>query len=225
MNVFGGEDRFWLGPEGGQFALYFKQGDPFDFDRWQVPEAFDWGSWPIASRSPTVVRFHKPMTLVNYAGTRLTIDVDRTVRLLTSKEIAADLGTAPGSGVQAVAFESSNSVTNRGAAAWSTDSGLVSIWILGQFNPTPRTTIALPIVAGSGSDARPDRQRRIFREGSARSADGQGIRGALPGRRPISQQDRPAAGTCALDRRQLRCRCACADARAVFASRRTPPAT
>ena len=155
MNVFGGEDRFWLGPEGGQFALYFKHGDPFDFDRWQVPEAFDWGSWPIASRSPTVVRFHKPITLVNYAGTRLTIDVDRTVRLLTSKEIATDLGTAPGSGVRAVAFESSNSVTNRGAAAWNKDSGLVSIWILGQFNPTPRTTIALPIVAGSDATLGP----------------------------------------------------------------------
>src|SRR4051812_8627811 len=24
MNVFGGEDRFWLGPEGGQYGLYFK---------------------------------------------------------------------------------------------------------------------------------------------------------------------------------------------------------
>jgi hypothetical protein len=41
MNVFGGEDRFWLGPEGGQYALYFKPGDPFDLDHWQVPEAFD----------------------------------------------------------------------------------------------------------------------------------------------------------------------------------------
>src|SRR5262249_31462213 len=30
MNVFGGEDRFWLGPEGGQFALFFRRGDPFD---------------------------------------------------------------------------------------------------------------------------------------------------------------------------------------------------
>ena len=29
MNVFGGEDRFWLGPEGGQYALYFKPGDPY----------------------------------------------------------------------------------------------------------------------------------------------------------------------------------------------------
>src|SRR4029077_4606243 len=39
MNVFGGEDRFWLGPEGGQFALYFKPGDPFDLDHWQGPGA------------------------------------------------------------------------------------------------------------------------------------------------------------------------------------------
>ena len=43
MNVFGGEDRFWLGPEGGQYALYFKPGDPFDLDHWQVPEPIDWG--------------------------------------------------------------------------------------------------------------------------------------------------------------------------------------
>ncbi|RQW03999.1 hypothetical protein EH222_11785, partial [candidate division KSB1 bacterium] len=30
MNAFGGEDRFWLGPEGGQFSIFFKKGDPFD---------------------------------------------------------------------------------------------------------------------------------------------------------------------------------------------------
>ena len=28
MNAFGGEDRFWLGPEGGQFSIFFKKGDP-----------------------------------------------------------------------------------------------------------------------------------------------------------------------------------------------------
>src|SRR5438309_11935917 len=80
MNVFGGEDRFWLGPEGGQYALFFKPGDPFDLDHWQVPEPLDWGSWAVASQSPTAVRFHKRMTLVNYSTTRMEIDVDRTVR-------------------------------------------------------------------------------------------------------------------------------------------------
>ena len=36
-----GEDRFWLGPEGGQFALFFKKGDPFDLDHWQTPAMMD----------------------------------------------------------------------------------------------------------------------------------------------------------------------------------------
>ncbi|MFA6479143.1 MAG: DUF6786 family protein [Victivallaceae bacterium] len=26
INAFGGEDRFWLGPEGGQFSLFFNKG-------------------------------------------------------------------------------------------------------------------------------------------------------------------------------------------------------
>ena len=26
MNGFGGEDRFWLGPEGGKYSVYFEQG-------------------------------------------------------------------------------------------------------------------------------------------------------------------------------------------------------
>tara|TARA_B110000977_G_C11076974_1_gene491575 strand:- start:932 stop:1432 length:501 start_codon:yes stop_codon:yes gene_type:complete len=33
--IFGGEERFWLGPEGGQFALYFKPGAKFEFSDWK----------------------------------------------------------------------------------------------------------------------------------------------------------------------------------------------
>jgi hypothetical protein len=148
MNVFGGEDRFWLGPEGGQYSLFFKPGDPFDLDHWQVPDSFDWGKWDVASQSPTAVRFRKRMTLVNYSGTRLDIDVDRTVRLLSATDITARLGESPGNTVRAVAFESSNTVTNIGTIGWEPKSGLVSAWILGQFTPSPDTTIALPFVPG-----------------------------------------------------------------------------
>ena len=44
INVFGGEDRFWLGPEGGQFSIFFKEGDSFDLEHWQTPESIDWGA-------------------------------------------------------------------------------------------------------------------------------------------------------------------------------------
>src|SRR5262245_6118633 len=47
MNVFGGEDRFWLGPEGGQYGLYFEPGSSFDLANWQVPEPLDWGAWRV----------------------------------------------------------------------------------------------------------------------------------------------------------------------------------
>jgi uncharacterized protein DUF6786 len=151
MNVFGGEDRFWLGPEGGQYALYFKPGDPFDLDHWQVPEAFDWGTWEIASQSTAAVSFRKRMTLANYSGTPLSIDADRTVRLLTDAEIPAHLGVAPGGAVRMVAFESSNTVINTGGVGWTPKSGLVSVWILGMFNPSPATTIALPYTPGPES--------------------------------------------------------------------------
>src|SRR5262245_5152450 len=82
MNVFGGEDRFWLGPEGGQFSLYFKKADPFDLDHWQVPEGFDWGAWDVDSQSPSSVRFRKRLSLRNYSETPFEIEVTRTVRLL-----------------------------------------------------------------------------------------------------------------------------------------------
>ena len=37
MNAFGGEDRFWMGPEGGQFSIFFAKGAQFEFDDWFTP--------------------------------------------------------------------------------------------------------------------------------------------------------------------------------------------
>jgi uncharacterized protein DUF6786 len=148
INVFGGEDRFWLGPEGGQYSLYFKKGDPFDLDHWQVPEPIDWGKWDVDSQTPTSVRFRKRMSLVNYSGTKLDIDVDRAVRLLSTSDVAEHFGAQVGSGVRMVAFESTNTVTNTGTEPWQPKSGLVSVWILGMFTPSPETTIAIPFAPG-----------------------------------------------------------------------------
>jgi hypothetical protein len=151
INVFGGEDRFWLGPEGGQFSLYFKQGDPFDLDHWQVPAVIDWGKWDVDSRSDNAVRFRKRISLSNYTGTPFEMEVDRNVRLLSADDFTAYLGEPLGNGVRMVAFESSNTVKNVGRDAWLPKSGLVSVWILGMFTPSPETTIAIPFVAGSES--------------------------------------------------------------------------
>ncbi|HMJ16061.1 MAG TPA: DUF6786 family protein, partial [Polyangiaceae bacterium] len=151
MTVFGGEDRFWLGPEGGQYALYFPPGAAFDFEHWQVPEGIDWGPWPITSRSAREVRFKTELQLVNYAGTRFRVTVDRIVRLLD--QLAALPAVARSA--SAVAYESVNTITNSGTSAWTPDTGLVSIWILGMFQPTPETVIVIPFRPGPESELGP----------------------------------------------------------------------
>jgi hypothetical protein len=145
INVFGGEDRFWLGPEGGQFSIFFTEGDPFDLEHWQTPEPIDWGPWEIADRSGTEVRFRKPIDLVNYAGTKLSLEASRVIRIV-------DPGV---SGVEAVAYESENTITNTGDDAWTKDKGLLSVWILGMFNPSASTTIVIPFLAGPEAELGP----------------------------------------------------------------------
>ncbi len=148
MNVFGGEDRFWLGPEGGQFSIYFDQGEPFDLEHWQVPEPIDWGAWEVVERSATQVRFQRDMVLVNYSGARFSLRVDRTVRLLAGAQLETHLGQPLAAGVSAVAYESDNRISNTGERAWTRETGLLSVWILGMYNPSPSTTVVLPFVAG-----------------------------------------------------------------------------
>jgi len=77
--------------------------------------------------------------------------VERTVRLLATAQAWKTLGVPPASGVSMVAFESVNAITNAGRTPWTADTGLLSIWILGMFNPSPATTIVVPITPGPES--------------------------------------------------------------------------
>ncbi len=147
INVFGGEDRFWLGPEGGQFSIFFKGDDAFDLEHWQTPEPIDWGAWDVTEEGPMHARFRKSIELVNYSGTTLALVADRTIRLLD--EVDRRLDIELGNETKVVAFESENTITNSGDKAWSKETGLLSIWILGMFNPSPSTTIVIPFVEGA----------------------------------------------------------------------------
>jgi hypothetical protein len=154
MNAFGGEDRFWLGPEGGQFSIFFKKGDPFDLDHWWTPPAVNEGAFDVASQDASRIQFRKVLHLANYSGAEFDLDVEREVRVLGTAEVAA-LGVPVPAGVKMVAYASDNRITNTGAAAWAKDTGLLSIWILGMFNPSPQTTIVIPFKSGAEADLGP----------------------------------------------------------------------
>lgn len=144
INVFGGEDRFWLGPEGGQFSIYFAGGKEFNLDNWHVPRLIDLDPFRVSQSLATEAVFTKQASLTNYSGTVFTFAITRTVRLIAEEDAWHQLGIDSTAGVSLVAFETRNHLQNTGTSAWKKETGLLSIWILGMFNPSENTTIIVP---------------------------------------------------------------------------------
>jgi len=148
INAYGGEDRFWIGPEGGQFSIFFAKGVPFDLEHWFTPAPIDTEPFGLVSQDGRKLVMCKDMRLNNYSGSEFEVRVDREVRVLERSEVATALGIEPVPDVQAVGFETRNAIMNSGTTPWQRETGLLSIWILGMFNPSPATTIVVPYVEG-----------------------------------------------------------------------------
>ncbi len=146
--IFGGEERFWLGPEGGQYALFFKPGDDFEFEDWKTPAAIDTEAFELIESSEKSATFGHECKLTNFSGAKFELGIKRTVTLLGATAAEASLGVSIEEGIQMVGYETDNRVTNQGSRAWSAETGLLSIWILGMYNPSPETTVVIPFEEG-----------------------------------------------------------------------------
>jgi hypothetical protein len=144
INVYGGEDRLWLGPEGGQFSIYFAKGKEFNLDNWYVPKLIDREPFDVASQTTNEAVFTKQGRLTNYSGTIFQVGINRKVKITEAPEAWQQLGIDSTDGISMVAYETINELTNTGKTAWKKETGLLSIWILGMFNPSPGTTILIP---------------------------------------------------------------------------------
>ncbi|MCK4749516.1 MAG: hypothetical protein KAT15_20825, partial [Bacteroidales bacterium] len=151
VNAYGGEERFWLGPEGGQFSLFFKPGSPFTPENWYVPAEIDTQPFDVVDKSPSEVSFRKRISLLNYSNTRFDLLVERKVKLLDKNGVSNVLGLST-SGLDMVAYETVNTITNMGDHVWTRESGMLSIWILGMFQPSPSTTVIIPFLPGPADD-------------------------------------------------------------------------
>jgi len=148
ISAYGGEERFWMGPEGGQFSIYFPKGAAFDFEHWQAPAVIDTEPFDLVTQSGDKAVFSRTAKLANWSGTTFDIQIDRTIRLLSDKETAEKLGANIGDSVKIVAYETESKITNIGKQPWKKETGLISIWILSMFCPSPETTIVTPFNAG-----------------------------------------------------------------------------
>jgi len=155
INAYGGEDRVWLGPEGGQFSFYFKQGSTFDYEHWLVPKEIDTEPFNLVNSGSDYARFERDMHINNYSGFTFDMKLSRNIKLLNKDEAGDELGISLPDNIDFVAFESETALTNKGNADWTEETGMPSIWILGMFTPSPGVTIIIPFKQGDEATCGP----------------------------------------------------------------------
>ena len=148
FNPVGGEERFWLGPEGGPFSIYFRPGDEQVFSNWKVPDELDTQPFEVVEKTSGKVSFKSQFSLVNAAGTPLDLGVERTVQLLSKPEAENVLQLSLDSSLNFVAFETVNTLKNTGQTVWNEKNGFLSIWLLCMFNPSEEGVVFIPFREG-----------------------------------------------------------------------------
>ena len=155
--IFGGEERLWLGPEGGQHALFFKPGEKkYSFENWKTPALLDTDSFDLVSVSKSKITVAQQATLKNNIGTEFKLTLKRTVEVLNQETLAKHIGVAIPKNLKYVAYETTNVLTNKGDKAWSKDTGMLSIWMLGMLKHGPDTNVVIPLKPGKAKAVNTD---------------------------------------------------------------------
>ena len=156
VHIFGGEERLWLGPEGGQYALFFRPGVPYEFEHWLTPALLDTEPFEIVGSSETSIRFAREASLTNRAGTKFDLKIERAVHILSKATIAKLLKAPVPTSLATVGYRTTNVLTNTGDQAWTEDKGLLSLWMLGMFKHGPNVTVIVPLAKGEAEPVRSD---------------------------------------------------------------------
>jgi hypothetical protein len=160
FNNYGGEERMWISPEGGQFSFWFKLGQEQNLSNWITPPVLNDMPWKVASSSDaTQVKMTVSADVSNASGTPFKLDIARDVRLLSGADLQKLFGSSAGQklqtpGMKMVAYETVNQLTNRGEPM-DKAKGLVSVWLLSMLNAGPKSITILPYKPGSEAELGP----------------------------------------------------------------------
>lgn len=150
INAYGGEERFWMGPEGGQFALFFKKGDSFDFKHWQTPAVMDTVTFDPVIKQSNTASFTKTFAIENYSGTQFHVTVNREIKLLDKNASENILGMHLPD-VKWVGYQTTTSIKNIGNEDWTRDKGVLSVWMLSMMKSSEDNTVIIPFKKGGDS--------------------------------------------------------------------------
>ncbi len=152
INSYGGENRLWLGPEGGTYSIFFKDSEEQNFDNWHTPTAIDIEKWDVKSQSESSVVVTKMVEVTNYRGTNLKVEIDRTISMLTIQQSEDMLGVEIAPDVKSVGYVSSNKITNCNDFEWTKQTGTVCTWLLDLYPVSESAVTIVPYVEGDDQE-------------------------------------------------------------------------
>ncbi|MFZ5939528.1 MAG: DUF6786 family protein [Bacteroidota bacterium] len=144
FNNFGGEERLWLGPEGGPFSLFFGKDREQVYENWVVPAAVDREAFEVVSARDQNISLRLRSTVFNAAGQAFPLQLGRNISLLNRNDLSEMIFVGLPDAVQCVAYRSDNILTNRGTGPWTRDRGLVSLWMSSMLRVSSSTFIYIP---------------------------------------------------------------------------------
>ncbi len=127
---WGGEERYWLGPEGGQYGLMFG-GRKSCFENYTVQDGINNQPFKTleVSRLANSISMRSQMVLKNGMGTVFHAEVTRRITVLD----ACPYSLGQGDQVDFVGFQSESRLTNVGDRPMTRETGVLAHWHLGQF--------------------------------------------------------------------------------------------
>lgn len=146
---WGGEERYWLCPEGGQFGLMFG-GRQDCFDNYTVQDGINNQKYELIDLSKTgaSLTMRASFELVNATGTKFHVGCVRRTTVLDDCPYVVGAGPE----IDFVGFQSESTVTNLGDNSWTRETGCLAHWHLGQFLPGPRVIVIIPFRQGEIAD-------------------------------------------------------------------------
>lgn len=168
----GGEDRFWVGPQGGEGSIFFTGGASFMGENWKIPEFMSSEPWTLVGRNSYRAKFEKTAEFENNKGSKFKIKAEREISVLNRKHVTDILGIEIPESVDIVAFQSFNKLTNAGDKKWTPDSGMLNISVQSCFNASRKTYAFIPYRPGDAAKLGDIVRDNFFETSSAGSSDG-----------------------------------------------------
>jgi hypothetical protein len=146
---WGGEERYWLCPEGGQYGLMFG-GKKSCFENYTVQDGFNNQPFKTleVSKLGNSITMRSRMVLKNGVGTIFHVEITRRITLLD----ACPYSLGQGDKVDFTGFQSESRLTNVGDKPMTRETGVLAHWHLGQFPVDEHIIAVIPYRPGHYSD-------------------------------------------------------------------------